>query len=43
MLKKIFAEALPSLAKATASVVKEHKGKGRQRYIECYNLLKLRI
>ena len=27
MLKKIFAEALPSLAKATASVVKDHKGK----------------
>jgi len=23
--------------------LKEHKGKGRQRYIECYNLLKLRI
>ncbi len=27
MLKKIFAEALPSIAKATASVVKDHKGK----------------
>jgi len=27
MLKKIFAEVLPSLAKATASVVKDHKGK----------------
>ena len=27
MLKKLFVEALPSLAKATASVVKDHKGK----------------
>tara|TARA_Y100000817_G_scaffold276882_1_gene238665 strand:- start:1294 stop:1581 length:288 start_codon:yes stop_codon:yes gene_type:complete len=27
MLKKIFAEALPGIAKATASVVKDHKGK----------------
>tara|TARA_R110002020_G_scaffold107158_1_gene249034 strand:+ start:813 stop:1097 length:285 start_codon:yes stop_codon:yes gene_type:complete len=27
MLKKIFAEVLPSVAKATASVVKDHKGK----------------
>ena len=27
MLKKICAEALPSIAKATASVVKDHKGK----------------
>jgi len=27
MLKKLFVEAIPSLAKATASVVKDHKGK----------------
>ena len=27
MLKKLFVEAIPSLAHATASVVKDHKGK----------------
>ena len=27
MLKKLFVEALPSIAKATSSVVKDHKGK----------------
>ena len=27
MLKKLFVEALPSIAKATSSVVKHHKGK----------------
>ena len=27
MLKKLFVEAIPSLANATASVVKDHKGK----------------
>jgi len=27
MLKKLFVEAIPSLAKATASVLKDHKGK----------------
>jgi hypothetical protein len=27
MLKKLFVEAIPGIAKATASVVKDHKGK----------------
>jgi hypothetical protein len=27
MFKKLFVEALPSIAKATASVIKDHKGK----------------